>query len=423
MSRIAKLIEEFCPDGVEFKNLGALVIRNRGGGTPRRSISSYWDGDIPWASVGDLSIPGKFIQKTRAMITTEGLMSSSSNVIPRGDVIVAVKISPGKMRIAATDIAINQDLRGLSLKRSINNSFLTYYFETLPIVGNGTIVKSITNSTLERVRVPVPPLEVQREIVKVLDAFTELEETLEAELALRELQYHYYREQLLTFHPPSTTQPPPNVGDVKMSQQSRHKKHLEFMTLRELFVTRNGYTPSKSIAEYWTNGTIPWFRMDDIRRNGRILDASIQYVSEEAVKGGRLIDANSIIVATSATIGEHALITVPYLSNQRFTSLTLKSEFSEQLEIKFLFYYCFLLADWCRDNTTTSSFASVNMNDFKNFPFPIPPLEEQRRIVTILDKFDTLVNDLSVGLPAEIGARRQQYEYYRNSLLTFEEAA
>jgi len=163
--------------------------------------------------------------------------------------------------------------------------------------------------------------------------------------------------------------------------------------------------------------------MDDIRKNGRILSESLQQITKDAVKGGRLFPANSIIVAAIATIGEHALITVPHLSNQRFTSLALKSEFIEQLDVKFLFYYCFVLSEWCRNNTTKSSFSSVDMNGFKRFRIPIPPLKVQKEIVKILDKFDMLVNDLSSGLPAEIKARRLQYEYYRDCLLSFQEIA
>ena len=98
--------------------------------------------------------------------------------------------------------------------------------------------------------------------------------------------------------------------------------------LQEIFETKNGYTPSKSNKIFWIDGTVPWFRMDDIRKNGTILSESLQQITKEAVKGGRLFPANSIIIATSATIGEHALITVPHLSNQRFTSLSLKPEFS-----------------------------------------------------------------------------------------------
>ena len=115
---------------------------------------------------------------------------------------------------------------------------------------------------------------------------------------------------------------------------------VEFLSLSELFNTRNGYTPSKSNKEYWENGVVPWFRMEDIRENGRILSDSLQHVTENAVKG-TLFPANSIIVATSATIGEHALITVDSLANQRFTYLMLKEKYKDVFEIKFLYYYCF----------------------------------------------------------------------------------
>lgn len=190
---------------------------------------------------------------------------------------------------------------------------------------------------------------------------------------------------------------------------------VEFRELQEIFVTRNGYTPSTTNKAYWTNGTIPWFRMEDIRANGKILSQSMQLITKEAVKGGKLFPANSIIVATSATIGEHALITVPHLSNQRFTSLSLKPEFAERLDMRFVYYYCFVLDRWCLGNTTTSSFASVEMSGFKKFKFPIPPLEMQREIVKVLDSF--------TALEAELEARRRQYSYYRDALLAFDDDA
>jgi len=196
-------------------------------------------------------------------------------------------------------------------------------------------------------------------------------------------------------------------------------KALKWFALNEIFELKNGYTPSKSKSEYWKNGTIPWFRMDDIRTNGRILDDSIQHVTKSAVKGGTLFPANSIILSTSATIGEHALITVPSLANQRFTYITIKDEYKELLNIKFVFYYFYKIGEWCKNNLNISSFASVDMDKLKNLKFPIPSLKEQQRIVSILDRFDKLCNDISEGLPAEINARQKQYEYYRDKLLTF----
>lgn len=193
---------------------------------------------------------------------------------------------------------------------------------------------------------------------------------------------------------------------------------VDFFAIADLFDLKNGYTPSKSNPLFWQGGSIPWFRMEDIRENGGVLNESLQQIPEVAVKGGRLFPANSLLIATSATIGEHALITVPHLSNQRFTSLSLKAEFTARLDMKFAYYYAFVLDDWCQNNTTTSSFASVDMNRFKKFSFPVPPLEVQRAIVDILDKF----TELEVELEAELEARKKQYEYYRESLLTPDES-
>lgn len=194
---------------------------------------------------------------------------------------------------------------------------------------------------------------------------------------------------------------------------------MKWLAMSEIFEIKNGYTPSKAKPEYWTNGTIPWFRMEDIRTNGRILEDSIQHITPEAVKGGRLFPANSIILATTATIGEHALIIADSLANQRFTNLSIRKSLADELDMKFFFYYMFIVDEWCKNNTNTSGFESVDMVKFKKLQIPIPPMKEQQRIVTILNKFETLVNDISEGLPAEIAARRQQYEYYRDKLLTF----
>ncbi len=193
---------------------------------------------------------------------------------------------------------------------------------------------------------------------------------------------------------------------------------VEWKEISEIFHLKNGYTPSKSKTAFWENGDIPWFRMDDIRENGQILDDSLQKVSMTAIKGNNLFPADSIIMSTSATIGEHALVTVPFLANQRFTNLSLKPAYTDRFEIKFIFYYCFLLADWCKDNTTMSSFASVDMNGFRKFQIPIPPLNVQAEIVRILDTF----TELTAELTAELVARKQQYDYYRKQLFIFNES-
>ena len=192
---------------------------------------------------------------------------------------------------------------------------------------------------------------------------------------------------------------------------------VEFMRMDEAFEMRNGYTPSKANDKYWDNGTIPWFRMEDIRQNGRILSDSIQHITKEAVKGGRLFPANSFIIATTATIGEHALVIADSLANQQFTNLTIRKSLVEQILVKYLFYYLFVVGEWCKNNTNISGFASVDMSKFKKLEIPIPPLEVQNEIVRILDTFTSHAAELQ----AELQARKEQYEYYRNKLLTFDE--
>jgi len=256
-------------------------------------------------------------------------------------------------------------------------------------------------SNFSKKLIPIPPIEIQQEIVRVLDELTSLTNQLKTELETerqnRKKQFEFFREQLLSFE----------------------KGNVEWKELKDIFYLKNGYTPSKSKEEYWTDGTIPWFRMEDIRKNGRVLNKAIQNVNISAIKGGKLFPANSLIVATSATIGEHALVTVPYLSNQRFTNLSLKEEYTLKYKVEFLNYYCFILDEWCKNNTTIGNFAGVDMTKFKKFMFPIPPLEEQERIVKLLDQFDATHTAIEEEITKEIKLRTQQYEYYREKLLSF----
>lgn len=194
---------------------------------------------------------------------------------------------------------------------------------------------------------------------------------------------------------------------------------VEWKALGEVFHLKNGYTPSKAKQEYWENGTIPWFRMEDLRNGGNILNDAIQHVHPSGVKG-ELFPANSIIMATTATIGEHALITVDYLCNQQFTNFTLKDEFKELFNPKFIYYYFFVLDEKAKQSVNVSSFPSVRMNELRKWEIPIPPLEKQREIVETLDKMCYLQTALQTALQTELTLRKKQYFYYRDLLLNFD---
>ncbi|WP_455993859.1 restriction endonuclease subunit S [Porphyromonas endodontalis] len=163
-------------------------------------------------------------------------------------------------------------------------------------------------------------------------------------------------------------------------------KPIKVYRLRYVFELRNGYTPSKKDLSYWSGGTIPWFRMEDIRKNGRILSDSIQHITSKAVKGGGLFSANSFILATTATIGEHALLIADSLANQQFTNLKVRKSLMDKFDMKFLFYYMYKIGEWCKNSVNTTCFSSVNIDELKSQMIPLFTLSDQKAIAEYLDK-------------------------------------
>ncbi|QOW60760.1 restriction endonuclease subunit S [Treponema pedis] len=377
MNKIEQLLQQHCPNGVEWKTLGEVAELKRGTSITKKTTT---EGKYPVVSGGQQ--PAYYIDQYNR---------SGETITIAGSGAYAGFVMYWNEPIFVSD--------AFSIKADVTRVLLRYIYHFLLNIQNkihelktGGGVPHVYAKDVACFPIPLPPLAVQEEIVRILDTFT----TLEAELELRKKQYEYYRDSLLTM-----------------------KITVETYTLKDLFDTRNGYTPSTSNPDFWENGTIPWFVMEDIRENGRILSESKQHITNKAVKKSGLFPANSIIVATSATIGEHALITTDFLCNQRFTCLSPKAEYKNKIDIKYIFYYAFKLDEFCKNNTTKSSFSSVDMSKFYDFEFPLPPLSEQKRIADILDKFDTLTASISEGLPKEIALRKKQYEYYREKLLSF----
>ena len=163
--------------------------------------------------------------------------------------------------------------------------------------------------------------------------------------------------------------------------------------LGKLCEFRNGYTPSKNIKGYWENGTIPWFRMEDLREHGRILEDAIQHVTNDAIKG-ELFSPYSIIMSTTATIGEHALIIADSLANQQFTNFSIRKSLNNIVDTMWFYWYCYKIGEWCRDNIHEGGLAAVNMVDLAKLIIPIPPLSEQTRIASALTSIDNLISSL-----------------------------
>ena len=266
---------------------------------------------------------------------------------------------------------------------------LTSKLDEIKTFYRGSGIKHPNMQKVLDLKIPVPPLEVQKEIVRVLDSFTELE----AELEARKKQYQYYRNTLLTF----------NEG-------------VKWLSMSDISVKiSSGGTPKTSEPSYY-NGNIPWLRTQEVDFN-EIWDTDVK-ITESGLKNSsaKVIPANCVIVAMyGATVGKSAVNKIPLATNQACANIQVNPDVA---------YYRYVF-HWVSYNYKkikslgAGSQTNINSQTVKNFRIPIPPLEKQKQIVSILDKFDALVNDISIGLPAEIEARRKQYEYYRNKLLTF----
>ena len=165
----------------------------------------------------------------------------------------------------------------------------------------------------------------------------------------------------------------------------------ESPTIAEVFDVRNGYTPSKRATEYWNGGTIPWFRMEDIRENGGILADSFQHITPQAVKGSGLFKKNSIILATTATIGVHAMLIADSLANQRFTNFSIRKSLENKYIPMFVYYAFYGIDEWCKQNTNAGGLLSVNMPALLKHQFLTPSPAEQKKIADCLSEMDALI--------------------------------
>jgi len=292
--------------------------------------------------------------------------------------------------------------------RKMVPKFLYYFIKTIDLMAldTGSGRPSLTQAILNQIQVPIPcpedpekSLEIQTELVRILDAFTSLTAELTAELTARKKQYNYYRDKLLSFE----------EGEV------------EWKALGEIGTWYGGGTPSKSHAEYWENGTIPWISPKDMGRP--IIDSTEDYITEDAVKNSstKLVPANSIAIVVRSSILEKilpsALVPLPASLNQDMKAVIPHSGFLPR-------YIAHMIRSRGDDilraaRKTGGSVASIDSKKLFAFKIPVPHPDKQRRIADTLDKFDTITNSISEGLPREIELRQKQYEYYRDLLLNF----
>lgn len=278
----------------------------------------------------------------------------------------------------------------------------------------GAKMPRVSSDFILSLRYAIPPLYEQHAIATYLDKkcdeIDKIITTQQKRIALLE----ELKQSIITHAVTKGLNPNAPMKDSGVEWIGEVPKHWETLRLRFVCELRNGYTPSKANPDFWTDGTIPWYRMEDIRETGRHLKEAKQYVTKEAIKGGGLFEAGSFIMATTATIGEHALLIVDSLANQQFTNLKIRKSLAESLLTEFFFYYLFVVDDYCKTTTRTATFPAVNMEDLKNFAICLPPVEEQRSIISFIE-------NRCASIDASIQKANHEIELlqeYKQSLIT-----
>lgn len=303
----------------------------------------------------------------------------------------------------------------------VENRYLFYYMQDekfkhkccSTMTGTGGL-KRISSSFIRNAFIPLPPLPEQEAIVTYLDTKVA---KIDEYIAIAEKKIAALEELKQTIIAEAVTRG--IHKDVPMKDSGVKwigmiPEHWKIMRLRFVCEFRNGYTPSKANPKFWENGTIPWFRMEDIRDSGRFLNEAKQYISKEAVKGDGLFEAGSFILATTATIGEHAMLIADSLANQRFTNLKIRKSLISKLSRNFFFYYLFVIDEYCKSTTRKATFPSVDMTDLKNIGVSIPPIEEQQEIVTYLDSKVANINQLCQAERSQI----EKLKEYKQRLIS-----
>ena len=386
-SKLELLIAELCPNGVEYKKLGEICTLEKGQ-TPIQK-----------------SVPGEY----PLVVTTTERKTSNQYQFCEPTVCVPLISSRGHGVASLSQVyyqegkfALGNILCGATPKNhnQLNAKFLFYYLNNkkdvliVPLMRGGANV-SLSIDSLKGIKVPVPPFDLQIEIVKILDTFVKLNNSLTAELTARRKQYEFYRDAMIF------------TEDVPVVE------------LRS--VVKNccaGATPKKGNKAFYEGGTIPWIRTQDVRFN-EIFGVD-SYITEAAVEktAAKWIPENCVIVAISgASAGRCAINKIKATTNQHCLNL----EIDDTKALYQYIYYC--VAGRYEELLSRKQGARGDLNSslILGITIPLPPLEEQSKIVSKLNKFNKLLSDISVGLPAEITARQKQYEYYRDKLLTFKE--
>ena len=392
MSRLDELIKELCPNGVEYKELKDLCIISRG-----KVISKDYIRDNP----GDFPV---YSSQTE----NEGNLGNISTYDYDGEYLTWTTdgANAGTVFYRNTKFNVTNVCGLLKVKVEEMISKFLYYFLVIKApeyVNRGMGNPKLMSNVMEKIKVPIPPLEVQEEIVRILDDYTksveELKEKLNKELIARKKQYSWYRDYLLKF-----------------------ENKVEIVKLKD--IATEMYRGNGIKREEVRETGIPCVRYGEIYTEyGIAFEKTKSYTDENLITNKKYIEYGDILFAITGESVEEIGKSTAYIGKEKclvggdilvmkhkqdpvYLSYVLSTENAQKQKSK---------------GKIKSKVVHTNATDIGEIEIPLPPLEVQKRIVEVLDNFEKICNDLNIGLPAEIEARQKQYEFYRNFLLTFKE--
>lgn len=418
MNKLDKILEELCPNGVEYKKLSEIATITRGGNFQKKDYEKCGISCIHYGQI--YTYYNLFVYETINFISEE--KAKNQKMASTNDIIMAVTseniddvckciawLGEGQIAVSGHTAIIHH---------TQNPKYLVYWFHTAMFhrqkrkLAHGTKVIEVTPDKLTNIIIPVPPLEVQNEIVRILDSFTELTTgltiQLTAEIATRRKQYEYYREKVLSFG-----------ADIKK------------YSVKEICDTITNFAAAGSFAEVAEN--VPYLSEPDYAQLIRTVDIKSHYTNKSPIYISKQsfeylwrvnLDSPSIVLPSVGNCGEVYYldpVDLPCEHNALAKNALLVR--SSKANMKFL-RFIFESVDFQRQLakvTSNMGQSKFNKKDFEKLLIPIPNSVEQERVVTVLERFETLCNDVSTDLPAEIEARQRQYEYYRDKLMTFKE--
>lgn len=402
MNHIEKLLQTLAPKGVEFRKLGEVINILKGKQLNKELLLDY--GEYPVMNGG---------------IHASGYWNEYNTDYPK-IIISQGGASAGYVNYMTSKFWAGAHCYAIELNsEKLNYKFLYYFLKNSQTIlmksQFGAGIPALNKADIETLTIPIPPLEIQQEIVKILDAFTELNTELNTELKARKKQYQYYQNMLLDFndinqnHKDAKMSVKPYPKRLKTLLQTLAPKGVGFKKIGELFKRNKGIniTAAQMKELHSEIGKVRIFA-------GGATKADIDY---KDISKKDIINCESVIIKSRGNIG-FEYYNQPFSHKNEIWSYSLKTN---QMLVKFLYYYLSNNQYYFQKLAQSSSvkLPQLSVSDTDEYEMPVPPLEIQQEIVTILDQFSALTTDLLAGIPAEIKARKKQYEYYREKLLAF----